>query len=528
MAFLHGPDVVEITEGLTPIRAARTGVIGLVGTAGEGPVNVPTLIAGRRSDGVARFGSSGTIPDALDAIFQQVGAVVVVVNVFDPTSTAAVAEADYQFTGDTLDLPGGNVSAVAVKDAAGAVTYGAASAAVLEADYALTGDTLDLPGGAVSNVVVKSSDGSTTYAEGTDYSVAAATGIITRIGGGGINAGATVKVTYTRGADYSVAAATGIITRTANGRIAANAAVKVAYTGSNIDTVTAAAVAGSDGSADGTPTGVHALLSASSVVGQTPRVLVAPGYSDELAVANGLIAAADRLRGVAVIDGQSTTDAAATTRRGEFDARRGYLVEPGVQVVDAAGETVDRPASGYVAGLIARIDNEEGFWVSPSNKTLAGVVGTSRPIGFQLGDRSSAANLLNENHIATIVRHNGYRLWGSRSLSTDAKWAFISVVRIADALAINLLESHLWAVDRNIGPTYLEEVAAGVNAYIAELVGLGALLSGSCRPSPELNTPTARASGQVYFDVDFTPPAPAERVTFRTRLVQDDVVEALS
>lgn len=454
MAFLHGIDVVERSGGLAPIRAAPTGVIGLVGTAGKGPVNVPTLIAGRRSEGAEVFGADGTIPDALDAIFAQAGAVVIVVNVFDPTARLNVAEADYAFTGDTLDLPGADVS----------------------------------------EVVVKNKAGDTTYVAGTDYDVEAATGVVTRKGN----------------------------------KLAANAEVKVAYERlSDIDEVVAAGIAGDDGTETGTPTGVFALVSAESVVGHAPRVLIAPGFSDQVAVGKGLVAAADRLRGVAILDGPSTTDAATTTYRDEFDARRGYLVEPGVQVVDANGDVVDRPASGYVAGLIARLDTEEGFWVSPSNKVLAGVVGTSRPIDFILGDQASRANLLNEKHVATIVRQNGYRLWGSRTLSTDTTWAFLSVVRIADALAINLLRSHLWAVDRNIGPTYLEDVAAGVNAYIAELKGLGALLGGACRPSPELNTPTTLASGQVCFDIDFTPPAPAERVTFRTRLVQDDLVEAL-
>ena len=517
--FLHGPQVVEITEGLTPIRAARTGIIGLVGTAGQGPVNEPTLIAGRRSDGTSKFGSNGTIPDALDAIFAQIGAVVVAVNVYDPTPVA-VAEADYTLTGDTLELPSANVSNVVVKDSTGATTYSAVDVAVAEADYTLTGDDLDLPGGDVSNVVVKNQAGNVTHVLGVDYSLDAATGTITRIDTGGINAGATVKVAYTRGADYSVAAATAVITRATNGRIAAGATVKVAYTGApDIDATTAAVVAGDDGAMTGTPTGVHALVSAESVVGHAPRVLIAPGFSDQVAVGNGLIAAANRLRGVAVIDGPSTTDAAANTYRGEFDARRGYLVEPGVQVVDADNDVVDRPASGYVAGLIARLDTEQGFWVSPSNQVLSGVVGTSRPIDFALGDQASRANLLNEDHIATVVRQNGYRLWGNRTLSTDATWAFLSVVRIADALAINLQASHLWAVDRNIGPTYLEDVAAGVNAYISDLIGQGALLAGACRPSPELNTAASLASGQVYFDVDFTPPAPAERVTFRTRLV---------
>ena len=527
MAFLHGPEVIEITGGLTPIRAARTGVIGLVGTAGTGPVNTPTLIAGRRLDGTDKFGSNGTIPDALDAIFAQIGAAVVVVNVYDQTPED-VAEADYQLTGDALDLPARDVSNVVVKDQAGATTYSAAPEDVAEADYQLAGDALDLPGGDVSNVVVKDQTGATTHVLATDYTVAADTGIITRVPAGALAAGATVKVAYTRGADYSVVAATGVITRSVNGRIAAGATVKVAYTGTpDIDAVTAADIAGDAGSMTGMPTGVAALVSAESVVGHAPRLLIAPGFSDQAAVGAALIAAGDRLRGVAILDGQSTTDAAAATYRGAYDGRRGYLVEPGVQVVDADNEVVDRPASGYVAGLIARLDTEEGFWVSPSNKVLSGVVGTSRPIDFSLGDQASRANLLNEGHIATVVRQNGYRLWGGRTLSTDTKWAFLSVVRIADALAINLLASHLWAVDRNIGPTYIEDVAAGVNAYIADLVGQGALLGGSCRPSPELNTVSSRASGQVYFDVDFTPPSPAERVTFRSRLVQDDLAEVL-
>ena len=454
MAFLHGIDVVERTGGAAPIRAAPTGVIGLVGTAGKGPVNLPTLIAGRRSEGAELFGAEGTIPDALDAIFAQAGAVVVVVNVFDPAARVAVDEADYAFTGDTLDLPGTDVS----------------------------------------DVVVKNKAGDTTYVDGTDYDIDAATGVITRKGNK-LAAGAEAKVAYKRAAE--------------------------------LDDASAADIAGDAGTLTGTPTGVHALIAGESVVGHAPRVLIAPGFADQVVVGNGLVAAANRLRGIAVLDGPSTTDAEATTYRDEFDARRGYLVEPGVQVADANGDIVDRPASGYVAGLIARIDTEEGFWVSPSNRVLSGVVGTSRPIDFTLGEQASRANLLNEKHVATIVRQNGYRLWGSRTLSADTTWAFLSVVRIADALAINLFRSHLWAVDRNIGPTYLEDVAAGVNAYIAELVGLGALLGGACRPSPELNTPATLAAGQVCFDIDFTPPAPAERVTFRTRLVQDDLVEAL-
>ena len=58
-------------------------------------------------------------------------------------------------------------------------------------------------------------------------------------------------------------------------------------------------------------------------------------------------------------------------------------------------------------------------------------------------------------------------------------------------------------------------------------MGLGAILGGRCWPTPELNTKESLEDGQVYFDFDFTPPPPAERVTFRSRLTNDYLEEIL-
>lgn len=38
----------------------------------------------------------------------------------------------------------------------------------------------------------------------------------------------------------------------------------------------------------------------------------------------------------------------------------------------------------YIAGLIARSDNENGFWWSPSNQEIYGIVGTARPVDFTM------------------------------------------------------------------------------------------------------------------------------------------------
>ncbi|WP_295038255.1 phage tail sheath subtilisin-like domain-containing protein [Sulfitobacter sp.] len=281
--------------------------------------------------------------------------------------------------------------------------------------------------------------------------------------------------------------------------------------------------------------GVHALAGAESVVGYTPRILCAPGWTHQrpTSAANPVVAElegiAARLRAMIVADGPNTTDADAQAYADDWGTSgRVYVVDPWVKVLDADGAVVVEPASARVAGVIARTDNDAGFWHSPSNKGITGIIGTARPVDFKLGDASSRANLLNENGVATIIRQDGFRLWGNRVPTEDAKWQFISVRRTADILHESLQSAHMWAVDRNITKTYLEDVADGVNGYIAQLVELGALLGGRCFPDPDLNTPAAIAEGKVYFNLEFTPPYPAEHITFRSHLVDTYITEALS
>lgn len=283
--------------------------------------------------------------------------------------------------------------------------------------------------------------------------------------------------------------------------------------------------------------GVQAFLGAESKLGVTPRILIAPGFTSDrpedpatpgtfLAnpVVSELIGIAERLRAIIVADGPNTTDEAAVAWAGDFGSPRVYVVDPGVKkLID--GAVADAPASPCVAGLIAKSDNDRGFWWSPSNQNINGIIGTKRAVDFALGDANARANLLNEQGIATIIRQDGYRLWGNRTLSSDPKWVFLSVRRTADIINDSLLRAHLWAVDRNITKTYIEDVTEGVNAYLRYLTNIGAILGGRCWANPDLNTPDQIAQGKVFFDFDFTPPFPAEHITFRSQMVNDYITE---
>ena len=465
--FLHGVEVLQIDTGARPIQTVRSSVIGLIGTAPDAdaakfPLNTPVLVT-RRSE-MAGLGTAGTLQPALDLIYDQAGAVVVVVRVAEGADERATI----------TNIVGG------IDGATGAYQ---GVHAFLSAENAV----------------------------GFSPRILAAPGFSHQRTANGI---LTIPVT-TQGSGYVTAPAVTIAAPPAGGIQAT--AVAVLGTGANAGKVMSIAITNpGEGYATNPTITIAAPPSGGvqAVAGTPTRGTVRSRVLAEM------LGIASRLRAVIIADGPNTTDAAAIQIADDFGSDRIYVIDPWVL---RDGEAV--PASSAVAGLINKVDNERGFWWSPSNNEIAGIEGTARAIDFTLGDYTSRANLLNEAKIATIIREQGFRLWGNRTLSTDPLYAFLSVRRTADMINESILRGHLWAVDRCITATYLEEVQESVREYLRSLKARGAILGGDVWVDPELNTPTSISSGQVFFDFEFTPPYPAERVTFRSHLVNSYVVD---
>ena len=131
----------------------------------------------------------------------------------------------------------------------------------------------------------------------------------------------------------------------------------------------------------------------------------------------------------------------------------------------------------------------------------------------------SEVNQLNKNQISTVVRLDGFRLWGSRAaVSMTEPTSFINVFRIRNQIRETLIKNHLWAVDQGISGSYFETVANSVNAYFSTLKSQGAIMGGECKPDPDENTPGAIQSGKAFFTYEFTPTYPAERVVFKEQM----------
>ncbi|MCL2020925.1 MAG: phage tail sheath protein [Betaproteobacteria bacterium] len=83
--FHHGVRVIEINEGIRPIRVISTAIIGLIATAPDAdaeafPLNKPVLIT-RVTQAIGKAGKAGTLYRALDAIADQSSPVIVVIRV---------------------------------------------------------------------------------------------------------------------------------------------------------------------------------------------------------------------------------------------------------------------------------------------------------------------------------------------------------------------------------------------------------------------------------------------------------------
>ena len=499
--FLHGVEVVEISDGPRPIRTVRSAIIGVIGTAPDSQQEVKASVR----TGVVGSNNALTFTAKLTgALGNNIG-----VKLVDPkanNATLAVSVSDQVITASLATGSGGAIT-----------TTAAQLKTAIEAN-------------ATANALV------TVANTGASTGAGVVAAFRTQYLSGGIDETFPLNTPILVPGDASMAAklgATGTLPAALDGIFdQAGALVVVVRVAEGVDAAaTTTNVIGGVNSGTGQYEGVHAFLGSESTNGYCPRILCAPGFTHQrTSTANAVVAEmvgiAERLRAVIIADGPSTTDAAAITYRGDWGSKRVFVVDPFV-TVSVDGDLVNKPSSARVAGLIAKSDNERGFWWSPSNQVINGIVGTQRPIDFVLGDASSRANLLNENEVATIIRSDGFRLWGNRTCSDDPKWAFLSVVRTADMINDSILRAHMWAVDRNITRTYLEDVTKGVNDYLSSLQAQGAILGGKCWPSVGLNTPANISQGKVFFDFDFTPPYPAEHITFRSKLVNDYIEEIL-
>lgn len=456
--YLHGVETIELNIGPRPISVVKSAVIGLVGVAPKGPTQTLTLVQSQAD--AAQFGAlvpGFSIPRALESIQKQGSGTILVINVFNE-STNAVSVTD---------------EVVTVEDGAFKLAHNALTALA---------------------ITVKTSAGAA-LALGTDVT-------IDDFGNGAIVPG---------------------------GAVAEGDDIKVSYKWFDPTTVNAAQIIGAI-SGSNVRTGSKLFEESFQSFGFNPRLLIAPGHITANPIATEFIALANKYRGHAIIDapiGKTPTE--VIIGRGpaglinfNTSSKRAILCYPHLKAYDPATDSnINVPYSSFMAGVIAATDNADGYWFSPSNREIKGIVGLERVITSAVNDASTEANLLNEKGIVTTFNSfgSGLRTWGNRSAafpSSTAPSNFISVQRTADILHESVELAMLQFIDIPISNALIDSIRDSVNSFINVLIQRGAIIDGSCTYDPSKNPSTVTGAGQLIFDVTFMPPTPAERITFES------------
>jgi phage tail sheath protein FI len=258
--------------------------------------------------------------------------------------------------------------------------------------------------------------------------------------------------------------------------------------------------------------GLQALLTAKALLGVKPRIIVAPGLAtDDVKAAMATVAGT--LNGMAYAKTTATEVADAITERDDYSARELMLVYGDFSVW--AGEVEAR-----AAGLRAYIDQTMGYHKTLSNVAVPGVTGIdpATSVTWDLQETGTEADLLNEAGITCLVRHNGFRFWGSRTCSDDANFIFESAVRTAQVLKDTCAEGLMWAADKPLHPSLGRDILETVNDLIRRQVRAGYLIGGRAFFDADANASDNLAAGKLVIDFDYTPCPPLEDLQLRQQI----------
>jgi len=276
---------------------------------------------------------------------------------------------------------------------------------------------------------------------------------------------------------------------------------------------------------NGQKTGLQALTAAKAAVGVSPRIIGCPGL-DSAEVTAAMVVVAKKLRAMSYAAAIGADIAAAAVYRATFDARELMLLYPDFLVTKADGSVGSAPAVAYALGLRAKIDQETGFHKTISNVSVAGVVGLSRDIQFDIQDGSTEAGVLNAAQVTALVRTDaGFRLWGGRTCAADPQFAFESATRTAQVLADTVGEGLLWAIDKPLRPSLVKDIVETINAKLRELKSAGLILGGRAWFDADKNQAADLQAGKLALDYDYTPVPPLEQLGLTQRITDTYLVD---
>ncbi len=205
-------------------------------------------------------------------------------------------------------------------------------------------------------------------------------------------------------------------------------------------------------------------------------IVASPGYasfSDRAGIQSALITHAETRKAYrfSVLDArQGIIPTEALTDKSVVDSSYAAMYYPWVVVSNPLARPDDAsipreislPPSGFICGIYARNDIARSVSKSPGNEIVRGALRFERNISH------AEQEVLNPRGVNCLrfFPGRGYRLWGSRTASSDPEWKYIGPRRYFLFLEHSIDRSTQWAVFENNGPQLWANIREAVTSFL--------------------------------------------------------------
>ncbi|WP_374476772.1 phage tail sheath family protein [Zoogloea sp.] len=246
----------------------------------------------------------------------------------------------------------------------------------------------------------------------------------------------------------------------------------------------------------------------------------APGQDDP-SITNALISHCENQRfRFAVIDCKSGTDSDddLDPRTTITDSSYAAYYYPWITVADPqSGARKLVPPGGHTLGVYARTDSERGVFKSPANEILRGAL----DLQFDCDEGKQGA--LNPRGVNVTRRFpgRGIRVWGARTISSNALWKYVAVRRLFIFLERSIYEGTQWVVFEPNDDRLWARVKDTIRLFLRTQWRNGALFgqteSEAFTIACDRSTMTQDdiLNGRLVCEIGIAPVRPAEFVIFR-------------
>jgi len=222
----------------------------------------------------------------------------------------------------------------------------------------------------------------------------------------------------------------------------------------------------------------------------------------------------------AVLDSPETIDMGGIDKIPKpRDSKYGAYYFPWIEVYDPERGNIFIPPSGHMVGIYARVDTERGVHKAPANEIVRGALGLKYSIS------RSEQDMLNPKGINCIRdfsrRGRGIRVWGARTISSDASWRYINVRRLFIMVEESIDIGMQWAVFEPNDHKLWKKITRDTSAFLYRIWRGGALFGKTpeeafyVKCDSETNPVETIDAGQVITEIGICPVKPAEFVIFR-------------